>query len=216
MPPKPKCTREEIIEAAFALAREKGMDAVVAREVGKRLNTTPTPIFTVFRNMDEVKAEVFAKAQAHYLDYLQGCFDYTPAFKEFGLRWIRYAKEEPQLFSLLFLSRPEIWNTSAIREPISRLLDEMTDNVAQIFSLKRDQAADVLNQMTVHGLGIATMCINGIADFDDRTILRLIGENCTALVLRHHIADGTLDQIDFETMAKANPTYPTRRSDHNA
>ena len=39
MPPRPKYTREEIIRAAYELTREKGIDAVAAREVGKRLNT---------------------------------------------------------------------------------------------------------------------------------------------------------------------------------
>ena len=34
MPPKTKFTREEIIQAAFEMAREKGIESVVARELG--------------------------------------------------------------------------------------------------------------------------------------------------------------------------------------
>ena len=34
MPPRPKYTKEEIVDAAFELTREKGIDSVVAREVG--------------------------------------------------------------------------------------------------------------------------------------------------------------------------------------
>ena len=51
MPPKPKYTKEEIVNAAFELTREKGIDMVAAREVGKRLNTSPSPIFTVWNSM---------------------------------------------------------------------------------------------------------------------------------------------------------------------
>ena len=58
MPPKPKYTKEEIIQAAFELTREKGIDAVVAREVGKRLNTSSSPIFTVWSSMEQLKGEV--------------------------------------------------------------------------------------------------------------------------------------------------------------
>ena len=36
MPPKAKYTREEIIEIAFQMARENGIESVVARELGKR------------------------------------------------------------------------------------------------------------------------------------------------------------------------------------
>ena len=54
MPPKPKCTKEEVIQAAFVIARERGIEAVAARELGKRLGTSATPIFTLFKNMKEV------------------------------------------------------------------------------------------------------------------------------------------------------------------
>ena len=41
MPPKPKYTKEEIVHAAYELTREKGIEAVVAREVGHRLLSLP-------------------------------------------------------------------------------------------------------------------------------------------------------------------------------
>ena len=62
MPPRPKYTKEEIVDAAFELTREKGIDSVVAREVGKRLNTSSSPIFTVWNSMEELKEEVFNRA----------------------------------------------------------------------------------------------------------------------------------------------------------
>ena len=48
MPPKPKYTRDEVIQAAFELTEAKGILNVTARDVGRRLGTTPTPIFTYF------------------------------------------------------------------------------------------------------------------------------------------------------------------------
>ena len=55
MPPKAKFTRDEILEMAFQIAKEEGIDAVTARELGSRLGSSARPIFTVFENMDEVK-----------------------------------------------------------------------------------------------------------------------------------------------------------------
>ena len=40
MPPKARFTRERIEEAAFQLAREKGLEAVAAREVAKSMGMT--------------------------------------------------------------------------------------------------------------------------------------------------------------------------------
>ena len=102
MPPKPKFTREEIVLAAYDMAAARGIDAVMAREVGKAMGSTARPIFTVFSGMDELKEEVRALAMRRCLEDLSGAFDYEPAFKEFGMRWVRFALEQPHLYSLLF------------------------------------------------------------------------------------------------------------------
>ena len=69
MPPRPKCTKEEIVKAAFEMTREKGIEAVAARELGKRLGTSATPIFTHFRNMHEVELEVRKLAMREFEEY---------------------------------------------------------------------------------------------------------------------------------------------------
>lgn len=58
MPPKPKFTKEEVVEAALRLISEKGTDALTARELGERLGSSARPIFTTFRNMEELMGEV--------------------------------------------------------------------------------------------------------------------------------------------------------------
>ena len=62
MPPKPKFTKEQILDAALDIARTRGANAIVARDVGKRLGTSSSPIFTFWSNMDELLADVKTKA----------------------------------------------------------------------------------------------------------------------------------------------------------
>lgn len=50
--------KSTLIDAAFQMAREKGIESVVARELGKRLGTSSSPIFTAFKNMEELHKEV--------------------------------------------------------------------------------------------------------------------------------------------------------------
>ena len=40
MPPKPKCSREDIVNAAYDIMCDNGVDAISAREVGKKLGTS--------------------------------------------------------------------------------------------------------------------------------------------------------------------------------
>lgn len=50
--------KSTLIDAAFQMARENGIESVVARELGKRLGTSSSPIFTAFKNMEELHKEV--------------------------------------------------------------------------------------------------------------------------------------------------------------
>ena len=105
MPPKPKYTREEITDAAVALVREKGEAALTARELGSRLGTTSTPIFTAFKNMEEVKESVLLKSKELFLKYREEeiAKNEVPRYKAIGIGYIRFAAEEKNLFRLLFM-----------------------------------------------------------------------------------------------------------------
>ena len=104
MPPKPKFTKEEVVAAALDLVSEKGIDALTARELGARLGSSARPVFTVFRNMEEVQQEVRRAAMARFECYAEKAVTFTPAFKQFGMQMILFAVEEPKLYQLLFMS----------------------------------------------------------------------------------------------------------------
>ena len=106
MPPKVKFQKEEVVQAALNVAREKGFDAVSAREVAAKLQVSPRPIFTWFDTMNELKAEVYERAKAFYREYLERGLAGPIPFLGIWKQYIRFAKEEPELYKLLFLTRP--------------------------------------------------------------------------------------------------------------
>ena len=79
MPPKKKYTREQILNEALQMARKKGIDAVVARELGKALGTSSSPIFTAFKNMEELQREVRKRALMEFESYVKDALNFTPA-----------------------------------------------------------------------------------------------------------------------------------------
>lgn len=103
MPPRPKFTRDELVAAAYELARREGSDAITARGVGKRLGVSSSPVFTVFRDMEELKAAVAARAKATFDSYVAVAEEYDPAYKMRGMQWVKFAQDEPMLFRLLFM-----------------------------------------------------------------------------------------------------------------
>ena len=55
MPRSYMFTKEQVLDAAIELTREKGFSAVSARSLGDRLGTTSRPIFSHFENMADVQ-----------------------------------------------------------------------------------------------------------------------------------------------------------------
>lgn len=106
MPPKVKFSKQEIVDAAVRVARDKGIDGVTAREIAAELGVSTRPIFTYFDTMDEVKAEVFQTAKELYRAYVERGLAGPIPFLGVGQQYIRFAHDEPELYKLLFLTRP--------------------------------------------------------------------------------------------------------------
>ena len=70
MPPKAKFTREEIIDSAIKLIESHGIQALTARSLGESLKSSSRPIFTVFRNMEEVQSYTIRAVKKIYTQYI--------------------------------------------------------------------------------------------------------------------------------------------------
>ena len=100
MPRKPTTTKEAMTEGAFQLIREQGHEALTARNLASFLGCSTQPIMYQFPNLDILKDLVYQKADAFHSAYILAGGDLT----EMGLRYVRFAKEEPLLFKFLFQS----------------------------------------------------------------------------------------------------------------
>ena len=204
MPPKPKYTKEEIVNAAYELTRERGIDAVVAREVGKRLNTSASPIFTVWNSMEELKEEVWKMARQKYQEYMAGIFDYTPSFKEFGMRWVGFAAEEPNLYRLLFLSRRDEHSPYIrFKQEFESIITPLVEEIMKTFELSGEDAEDLLNQMIIFANGVAAFVLTDTDSFSKEAVSHSISQVCIGIVITDKLRDGTLDLSAAQEMAKS-------------
>ena len=105
MPPKVKITKERILQSALSLVREQGVEALGARAIAASLNCSTQPIFSNFSTMEELERATIAAAYETYLDFIKKeCeSEQYPRYKAYGMAYIRFAKEERELFRLLFM-----------------------------------------------------------------------------------------------------------------
>lgn len=158
MPPKAKFSRDEILDMAFYITKEHGIDAVTARELGTRLGSSARPIFTVFESMDEVKESVISKSKELYGQYVEEGLKSQLAFKGVGIAYIRFAIEQPKLFQLLFM-RPtqEPTDVSMILPVIDDNYEKILQSVQEPYCLERKAAERLYQHLWTYTHGIATM-----------------------------------------------------------
>ena len=107
MPPKVKFQKEEIVQAALEVAREKGLAGITAREVAKALGVSTRPIFTWYETMDRLKGDVFDLAMARYRAYIEAGLQESIPFLGVWRQYLLFARQEPELYKLMFLTPPE-------------------------------------------------------------------------------------------------------------
>lgn len=166
MPPKAKFTKDEILDMAFYITKEYGIDAVTARELGARLGSSARPIFTVFESMDEVKESVIIKSKELYGQYVEEGLKSQLAFKGVGIAYIRFAIEQPKLFQLLFM-RPtqEPTDVSMILPVIDDNYEKILQSVQEPYCLERKAAERLYQHLWTYTHGIATMFATGLCSY---------------------------------------------------
>ena len=163
MPPKCRFTREEIIQAALDLTAEKGVGALTARGLAQRLGSSAKPIFGLFANMEEVQQEVVKAANLRYQEYLRQDMSAGryPPYKASGMAYIRFAREQKELFKLLFM-RDRTHEEKAAGEELEALLSLIRQNMG----LSREEAYRFHMEMWIYVHGIATMIATAYLEWD--------------------------------------------------
>ena len=184
MPPKAKYTREEIIEAALALAADKGIGALTARELGAALGTSTRPIFTAFENMEEVLHEVRKAALARFEEYARRAQEFTPVYKELGLQMIRFAVEQPKLFRLLFMTeKPEAKNFDDVFANLGDMATLSVEVIQRDYDLSYENAKLLFKHNWIQTYALGALIATGVCDFTEKEIQDMLSGEFVAMLM---------------------------------
>lgn len=182
MPPKIKITKDEIVSKTLNLVRENGEEGLNARSVALALNCSTQPIFSNFSGLEELQKAVTNKAYDLYLSFLNNEVkaDKYPKYKAFGMAYIRFAREEKQLFKLLFMcdrKGKQFIPTQDFNASVQLIMEQngLSEEKAKLFHLEIWTA--------VHG--IATMLATNFLDFEWDFISSMITDVYQGLKFRH-------------------------------
>ena len=184
MPPKTKFTKEQITKAALGVVSEKGAQALTAKELGAALGTSTTPIFTVFNSMQEVQDAVMLAAMERFEEYAHKAAHLGPVFKQVGMQMILFAKEEPKLYQLIFMSSiSEAQTFDDIYAHLGSVADECLDVLQKDYDLSKDNAKTLFEHVWIHTFGIGALCATGMCDFSHEQIAEMLTQDFTAMMM---------------------------------
>lgn len=182
MPPKVRITKKEIVAAAVGLVRSRGEEALNARELAGCLGCSTQPIFSNFASMEQVRQAVVDAAEETYGEYVcrENESGKYPPYKASGMAYIRFAREEKELFRLLFM-----------RDRTGEAIPEQTDmgdraeeQVRRNTGLDPAEAKLFHLEMWAFVHGIASMTATGYLDLEWELVSRMLTDSYQGLKSR--------------------------------
>ncbi|MGN0202076.1 MAG: hypothetical protein ACI399_04140 [Candidatus Cryptobacteroides sp.] len=175
-------SKEKITEAGLQIVRTKGEEALTARALGKVLQCSVSPIFTVYPNMDKVKEDVRKAALALFSEYVGDVLDYYPPFKELGIRIVRFATREQNLFRMLFLGKNATYSSDIAK------LDLCLDDIEKEYGMNDSQVKILFRQIWPLACGLAVINAQNPEAYSDDEISEIL--SCEFTSMMHFLKSG--------------------------
>lgn len=182
MPPKIKISKEEIIQAALELVRAQGEGGINARAIAAALNCSTQPVFSNFASMEDLQEAVIFAAYESYLSFLKKEAESGkyPRYKAFGMAYIRFAKEEKELFRLLFMRDRK--GAALVPTPDYSV---SVDMIMKANGFSREIADLVHMEMWVSVHGIATITLTSFLSLSEELISNMLTDIYRGICMKH-------------------------------
>ncbi len=191
MPPKPKFTREEIVQTALDVVSRKGVEALTAKELGDALGSSARPIFTVFTSMKEVQDAVRAAAMRRFESFAEQKLPGMPLFKQVGMRMVLFGAREPKLYQLLFMQ--ENRNAVSFDDVFGELGPTAETCIALIretYSLSETEARLLFENVWIYTFGVGALCATRVCHFSEERLGEMLSTEFQAMMLLVKTGDG--------------------------
>ena len=183
MPTTIRITKEMILNAAFDITRNEGIEKLSNREIAKKMNCSIRPIYYQFKNSEELYKELYNKINSYFYDFImKNIVDDIPHYKQIGINYIKFAQEETNLFKVLFMSPARNFPNTFVETDKTgfagvvaaiKLSTHLSDKGIKSFHTK----------MWIFVHGIATLTISKSVKFTEEQIRDLLSQEFQALML---------------------------------
>ncbi len=176
-------TKDMILTTAFDIAREKGLNGISNRELAKKLNCSIRPIYYQFQNVDELYKELYIEIEKYFYKFLmENMNDEMPKYKQVGINYIKFAKEEKELFKILFMSEIDLGLNDFIAKDMEDF-KELSKLIKISTNLNDEDIESFHIKMWIFSHGLATLVASSTINISNEQLKQLLSLEFQALML---------------------------------
>ncbi len=181
MPPKNKFSKEQISEAAFAIAESEGIDRITIRKVADRLGSSIAPIYVNFTDVEALRQAVIDQVVAISQQLLAEETSRSP-FANIGVASLRFAKLYPVLFKDFVMNQNHYLQD--YDEGMGDLLIEQMKTDPELHDFNEEELKDILFKMRTFQTGFSIMVANELflEEFDMEKMIQLMDSTAEDVV----------------------------------
>lgn len=174
MPPKQKITKSMILETARDIVQTEGIESVNSRNVAKRLGCSTQPIFSQFELMEELRQAVHDYCCLVFENQVLDEKDTKYFMQKSYLKVIHLAKEEKNIFKLIYLSQycegSEFIQSRMNYESNHKILVQLVEQ----YKLSESESKDILQRSSLLVQGVATLIATTNVEYSDEEVCSIV------------------------------------------
>lgn len=170
MPAIVELTKERVVKVAVKMVNDEGWDSVNARSLASALGVSTKPLYRLYKNMDEIKSDMYQEIARLYDEFLTNRIDSKKALLTLCIAYVEFAQEYKNFFISLFLSNNLKWQS------IENVLDEKWNqstiiNLVNKHGYTFEEAKNLFMNIWLYANGLATLIATNELTIDEKEIL---------------------------------------------
>ena len=186
MAPKFKFTKEEVLAVTIDFIRENGIEALTARELAKKLESSTKVIFSLFSNMKNLEDEAKFAAENIFSEKVNLALKDDSPFKRLGVEYILFSKNEPKLFQWLFMKKGiEVESFKDFLPMRDYEYKSVIESIDEEYKISIENSKKLYEHLFIYSHGIATLTVTGIHNFTPTEIIEYMTEVTKSLIIQY-------------------------------
>ncbi|KRK07885.1 transcriptional regulator [Lactobacillus pasteurii DSM 23907 = CRBIP 24.76] len=169
---KKEVSREKILDIAYKMAINDGLDGITARNIAKAGHFSTQPLYLEFENMDEIKSEILRRISTDLKEHtLQKKFTGKPLI-DLDLSYINFSKQHTKLFKAMFVDGKfgsEIIEGTLLELGTEKFKEQYPDR-----NFDDEKLHQIIVFNWINTIGLTALIVNEIAHFEQEQVINVL------------------------------------------